>query len=138
MKMINLLNLKMGLQMKKIIFLTLILYSINGFAVNWQKVAQNETGNYFIDFESVKKIEGLIYYSDLVDFIKPYNGNSSAISRYKVDCKEEKQTWLNLATYAEPMGKGKVNSESNPNEEIYPKSNTIYFFFIKKLCNLKN
>ena len=35
--------------------ITLILYSITGFAVNWQKVAENETGNYFVDFESVKK-----------------------------------------------------------------------------------
>ena len=45
--------------MKKIITIILILYSITGFAVNWQKVAENETGNYFVDFESVKKMKGL-------------------------------------------------------------------------------
>ena len=127
----------MGFQMKKIIFTTLILFSINSFAVNWQKVAQNETGNYFVDFDSIEKKEGFIYYSDLVDFVNPHNGNLSAISKYKVDCKEEKQIWLNLATYTQAMGKGKVNSEVTPNEEIYPKSNTIYFFLIKKICNLR-
>ena len=125
----------MGLQMKKIIFITLIFFTINGLAVNWKKVAENETGNYYVDFDSIKKHEGLTYYSDLVDFIEPYDGNFSAVSKYKVDCKKENQTWLNFATYSQPMGKGDVIKESTPNEVIYPQNNTIYFFLIKNICN---
>ena len=123
--------------MKKLLLLTLLLLSINSFAVNWKKVAENKTGNYYVDMDSIEKINGLVHYSDLVDFIEPFKGDSSIISKYKVDCEEEKQTWLNLTTYSQPMGKGKINSESSPNEIIHPKSNTIYFFLIKNVCNYK-
>ena len=123
--------------MKFIFIPILILFSINGFTQNWKKVAENKIGNYYVDIDSIKKINGLVHYSDLVNFIEPFNGDSSVISEYKVDCAEEKQTWLNLTNFSQPMGKGKINSESTPNEIIYPKSNTIYFYLIKNVCNYK-
>ena len=124
--------------MKTIFFLIFLLSSANSFAVNWKKVAENEIANYFVDFDSIKNHDGLVHYSDLVNFVKPFKGDSSAISKYEVDCNEEKQTWLSLTTYSQPMGKGKINSKSTPNEVIYPKSNTIYFFLLKNVCNYKN
>ncbi|MAI30003.1 MAG: hypothetical protein CMP38_07330 [Rickettsiales bacterium] len=123
--------------MKTILFSILILFSINAFAINWKKVAENKVGNYYVDFDSINNHDGLVYYSDLVNFIEPFKGDFSAISKYKVDCVKEKQTWLAVTTYSEPMGKGIINSKSFPNEAIYPKSNTIYFFLIKNLCNYK-
>ena len=124
--------------MKTIFFLIFLLSSANSFAVNWKKVAENEIANYFVDFDSIKNHDGLVHYSDLVNFVKPFKGDFSAISKYEVDCNEEKQTWLSLTTYSQPMGKGKINSKSKPNEVIYPKSNTIYFFLLKNVCNYKN
>ena len=40
-------------------------------SLNWKKVAENDVGNYYIDFDSLKNENGLIYYTDLVDFIEP-------------------------------------------------------------------
>ncbi len=121
--------------MKTTLFFLLILFSINGFAVNWKKVAENAVGNYYVDFDNIENHNGIIYYSDLVNFIEPFEGNSSAISKYKVDCADENQTWLTLTTYSQPMGKGIINSKTSPNETIYPKPKTIYFFLINNLCN---
>ena len=65
-----------------------MLFPIYGFSLNWKKVAENDVGNYYIDFDSIKNENGLMYYTDLVDFIEPFKGDYSAISRYAVDCKE--------------------------------------------------
>ena len=39
-----------------------------------EKVAENDVGNYYIDFDSIKNENGLVYYTDLVDFIEPFKG----------------------------------------------------------------
>ena len=36
-----------------------MLFSIYGFSSNWKKVAENDVGNYYIDFESLKNESGL-------------------------------------------------------------------------------
>ena len=114
-----------------------MLFPIYGFPLNWKKVAENDTGKYYIDFDSIKNQNGKLYYTDLVDFIEPFKGDYSAISRYAVDCKNENQKWLSLTTFSESMGKGDINRQSNPNRVIFPQSNTIYFFIIKNLCNYR-
>ena len=123
--------------MKGIFFTTLLLFSINGFPYNWKKVAENDIGNYYIDFDSIKNKNSRVYYTDLVDFIEPFRGDYSAISRYAIDCKNENQKWLSLTTFSKSMGKGDINKQSNPNQVIFPQSNTIYFFIIKNLCNYR-
>ena len=51
-----------------------MLIPIYGFSLNWKKVAENDVGNYYIDFDSIKNENGLVYYTDLVDFIEPFTG----------------------------------------------------------------
>ena len=114
-----------------------MLFPICGFPLNWKKVAENDIGKYYVDFDSIKNENNRVYYTDLVDFIEPFKGEYSAISRYAVDCKNENQTWLSLATFSESMGKGDINNQFNPNRVIFPQSNTIYFFIIKNLCNYR-
>ena len=36
-----------------------MLFPIYGFSSNWKKVAENDVGNYYIDFESLKNESGL-------------------------------------------------------------------------------
>jgi len=49
--------------MKKLLLLTLLCFSINGFAFNWQKVAENTSGNsFYVDIDNIKKHNGLVYY----------------------------------------------------------------------------
>ena len=111
------------------------LIPIYGFPLDWKKVAENEVGSYYIDFDSIKNQNGLVFYNDLVDFLEPFKGDFSVRSSYAVDCKSENQKWLSFTTFSKSMGKGKINNQSNPNEIIYPQANTIYFFIIKNVCN---
>ena len=36
-----------------------MLFPIYGFSLNWKKVAENDVGNYYIDFDSIKNKNGL-------------------------------------------------------------------------------
>ena len=117
------------------IFTIIILQSSNLFAADWKQVAKNDLGTYYVDFESLKDNNGLIEYSDLINFFESYNDAYSAINKYIVDCKAEKQTWLSSTTHSELMGDGVIISQSKPDQVIYPKSNTIYYFIIKNVCS---
>ncbi|MDA9719396.1 hypothetical protein N9U60_03275 [Betaproteobacteria bacterium] len=123
--------------MRITIIALLTLIPIYGFPLNWKKVAENDMGKYYIDFDSIENKNKLVYYTDLVDFIEPFKGDYSAINRYAVDCKSENQKWLSFTTFSKSMGKGDTNNQSNPNEIIFPQPNTIYFFIIKNVCNYR-
>ena len=125
--------------MKVILFTTLLLFSINGFAFNWKKVTESDAGHFFY-VDNIKKHNGLVYYWMLDDYLEPLDGGSlgnanSAIAKYKVDCVEEKQTWLNGTFYSQSMGKGRIVDEINPNNVTYPKPNTVGYTLMKFVCD---
>ena len=63
-------------------------------------------------------------------------GNAnSAINKYKVNCVEEKTTWLNATFYSQSMGKGRIIFEGSPNEIQYPKPNEVAHIVMKFACN---
>ena len=85
--------------MKTILFSILLLFSINGFAFNWKKVAESKNGNsFYVDVDNIKKNNGLVYYWELGDLLEPITTGSesvnSAINKLKVNCREEKITYL--------------------------------------------
>ena len=53
--------------MKKLLLLTLLCFSINGFAFNWKKVIETSRGDSYIDIDNIKKRNGLVYYWRLDD-----------------------------------------------------------------------
>ena len=127
--------------MKKLLLLTLLCFSINGFAFNWKKVADStDGGSYYVDVDNIKKRNGLVYYWTLGDFFEPLRGGplgdaNSSIDKYKVDCVEEKQTLLNATFYSQPMGEGKIVQDSTHNKIIYPKPNSNGYFAMKFACD---
>ena len=57
--------------MKKVTVMILLTYSICGFAVKWEKIAEDYDGNsIYIDHDSIEKKESRVYYSNLIDFLK--------------------------------------------------------------------
>ena len=121
--------------MKVIFFTTLLLFSLNGFAFNWKKVV--EIGNsFYVDVDTIKKHNGLVYYWQLTDYIEPSPyGDYSSITKYKVDCGEEKQIFLSGTYYSQPMGKGRITSEGTTNSIEHPKPNTIRYALMKFACD---
>ena len=60
--------------MKIILLTTLLLFSVNGFAQNWEFVVQSEDGpSYYVDVDNIKKHNGLVYYWRLVDHLNQQN-----------------------------------------------------------------
>ena len=113
--------------MKVILFTTLLLFSINGFAQNWEFVVKSKDGDtFYIDIDNIKKHKGLVYYWSMVDLLEPSEyGDYSAISKFKVDCGEEKQYRLSNTYYSQPMGKGRITTETTPNNVTYPKPKKV-------------
>ena len=126
--------------MKVIIFTTFLLFSINGFAFNWKKVTTNIDGDtFYVDVDSIKKHNGLVYSWVLSDFLEPIKGDkgnaNSSISKYKIYCGEEKRIWLNVTYYSQSKGRGKNIVETSPNEVQYLKPNTVRFTLMKFACD---
>ena len=123
--------------MKVILFATLLLFSVNGFAQNWGFVVQTKYGDtFYVDVDSIKKHNELVYYWRLIDYIEPTEfGDYSIITKYKVNCVEEKQFRLSSTYYSQPMGKGRITDEFTPNKLFYPKPNTVAYEVMKFVCD---
>jgi len=106
--------------MKITLFSIILLFSINGFAANWKKLSENKSGSsFYVDVENIKKNNGFVYYWILIDYLKSTKiGTYSDISEYKVNCVDEKQTWLSNTFYSQPMAKGKNNHREYSSLEL--------------------
>lgn len=120
--------------MKKLLLLTLLCFSINGFAFNWKKVGENKIGDsYYVDVDSIKKHNGFVYYWELVDFLEPSSkGVFSFIMKWKHDCRENPRDLtkiLDLTVYSQQMGREKIIVERSKIRfnGIYLKPESLYF-----------
>ena len=123
--------------MKIFLYISLLFFSTNGFAVNWEKVFVDKSGDsYYVDTDNIEKCNGLLYYSRLENFLESKNKDYSFIRKFKVNCLEGKRIWLSDTFYNQAMGKGKIKAEINPNEISYPKPNSIGYLVMKFVCDL--
>ena len=102
--------------MKLVLFICLSLASLNLAAESLLKAGVNARGDmFYIDTDSIENENNIVYYQNLIDFAQPVSSKArSHISKYKVDCVENKQTWLDYQYYSGHMGKGKRVTESLP------------------------
>ena len=102
--------------MKIVLFICLSFLSLNLSAENWLKAGVNARGDmFYIDIDNIENENEIVYYWNLIDFTQPTSIHArSHISKYKVDCAENKQTWLDYQYYSQHMGKGKRVTESLP------------------------
>jgi hypothetical protein len=124
--------------MKKLLILLLsLLISFNSYG-DWEfyGVNTNHTTSY-INFEKIKNIDGYIYYWTLGDLLKPdKDGDFSYIGYYQGDCRFNKLMPLSEFYYKQPMGKGKVttNTFQNPKWE-YPPPDSMHANMLEKVCD---
>ena len=132
--------------MKKLLLLALLCFSVNVFAFKWEKIFVDKFGSaQYVDIEDVKKKDGYLQYWVLIDNFKPFtDGTRSSVGKWRVDCVEEKITWLSLISYSQPMGRGAITAISyhssnldglTPNKILYPKSNSTYYSLMKFICD---
>ena len=85
---------------------------------NWTKVEGGSSGTtIFIDFDSIKKVDGLIYFWELIDYLKPNPFGYFSGKAYKeLDCKLMRFKYLSMSHHKAQMGKdvGKIRNPKNP------------------------
>ena len=112
--------------MKKLILISLLTFSVNGFAVKWEKLINGYDGNLiYIDIDNIETNESRIYYSNLIDFLKTKQKSYSVVSKFKVDCGEEQMSWLSTTYFSLPMGKGEITSKSTVKQIRLPQTDGI-------------
>ncbi|MAI29543.1 MAG: hypothetical protein CMP38_04970 [Rickettsiales bacterium] len=117
--------------MKKLLLLTLLCFSINGFAFNWKKIGEDESFSVYIDVDNINERNGLVYYWSLHD---TPSITSSTIFKSKVDCIEERVVVTTLTIYNQPMGKGEISLSLVPDAFHYPQPNTSMYLEMKFAC----
>ena len=122
--------------MKKVTVIILLTYSICGFAIKWEKIAEDYDGNpIYIDLDSIEKKESRVYYSNLIDFLKTKQKSYSVVSKFKVDCGEEQMSWLSTTYFSQHMGKGEITSTSTIKQIRLPQTDTLVNMEFLFVCN---
>ena len=77
----------------------IFLFSFSAYANNWKEFGKDSNGHiHYVGMDNIEESNGFIYYWSLVDFLETTTlGARSNVSKYKVDCADEKQTWLSYA-----------------------------------------
>ena len=93
-----------------------------------------------MDADRLRKHNGLIYFWELEDFLKPTDGGLSAITYKRGNCNIMSFNYLSISVHEQPMGGGKIVTSSNYNDEdwIYAKPHTVGEFFLRNACDFSN
>ena len=135
--------------MSRIIFFVVLISSIffsnfshaKNFRWSEKKVNRDNTGAFYFDRSSVKKIDNYIYYWSLGDFTKPLEGSDikSTISYHKVDCTDIGYQMLIFLAFDDNMGKGNIiyHDAENPDkieDKKYDAKGSIAYLRHESLC----
>ena len=104
----------------------------------WTKMGEveGEGDTYYVDFDRIQKHDGLVYYWELEDLLKPdKHGVLSSKSYYQVDCKLFRVKYLSFSSYKEQMGGGTAKDFTPPDKWIYPSPKSISEIILKEVCS---
>tara|TARA_Y100001936_G_C16090453_1_gene685675 strand:- start:1509 stop:1853 length:345 start_codon:yes stop_codon:yes gene_type:complete len=104
----------------------------------WTKVNKDEDGNTnYIDFESIKKVDGYVYWWILSDIARPtIQGHLSSKTYNQGDCKLFRFKYLSWIFYTEPMGAGDGDSGFPKDTEWnYPPPNSVMENILRIICS---
>ena len=98
--------------------LTLSLLFSAGSWAEWTEVAGADGDKVYVDFDRIRKVNGLVYYWSLTDFLEPSsNGALSFKAYYKVDCETMREMRLSNSAYKLPMAEGDAALTWTPDPE---------------------
>lgn len=97
----------------------------------------NNGDTFFIDFQTLRKVDGYIYFWGLNDYLKPSKHGHFSNKFYKQgDCKLFRYKILSFSFHVKPMGRGtgEVLNPKNP-EWRYPTPNSVSGELLKSTCS---
>ena len=119
------------------LLLSMMIYSSTVFA-EWTKVSENMSGDtFYIDFTTVKYRNGMVYYWELSDYVKPSeNGILSVLQYNQGHCDLVAEKGLSWIFYGGPMGKGPILlRDNNPDKNWkHRPPGTSAYDIVKRVC----
>jgi hypothetical protein len=113
-----------------------VMFSSTSFG-GWTKVVKNVDGDtFYVDFERIRKVDGYVYYWELMDYLKPNSGVMSVKSYKQGDCKLFRLKFRSQRLFVQPMGDG-VGQMVNLTikDWIYPVPDTGNEVILKSVCS---
>ena len=123
--------------MKRFLVLLICLFLSTPCFGKWTKVTEGTLGDVvYLDFETIRKVDGYHYFWTLNDYKKPLLGIVySTKVYYQSDCKLFRYKFLNQINYYGQMGKGEFNSDIVPDKVwSYPPPKSLSMRLLKIVC----
>ena len=107
---------------------------------NWKKLTENDSGDsFYLDFETIRKQDGYVYWWELGDYLKPSNQGYLSVKVYKQgDCKLFRYMSLSYFFHNEPMGGGMGESVTPPEIWDYPPPDSMIENILNLVCAYAN
>ena len=105
--------------MKYILLISTLIFSAGSWA-EWTFVSVGAgTGDKdYVDFDRIRKVNGLVYYWGLKDYLEPGDtGTMSTKTYHKADCETMREMWLSFSSYKLPMTEGAATNTFTPDPE---------------------
>ena len=118
-------------------FLLSLMFSSPSYS-EWTLVGENVLGTIiYVDFETIRIVDGYVYYWKLQDFLKPTKyGRLSTKTYMQGDCKLFRRKSLSYSQHNSPMGGGTGDSGSPENPKWdYPPPNSSIENILKTVCS---
>ena len=109
---------------------------------NWTKFAGSDFDTVYIDFTRIKRVDNLIYYYTLTDYVEPVGWNKTVFSNIgyeKINCNTSMTQIIQIQNFYIAMGKGEMTltdlTEEDRSQWISWKDRGGYMKpLIKRLC----
>ena len=110
--------------MKVHLFIFSVFVFSTALAINWQKVDELDGKSFYVDIGNIKKQDGFIYYSELIDFEEAIYGALSRISTFKANCATMERANISITSYTGQMGKYIIINEAKNDGTRFIKDST--------------
>ena len=113
-----------------------VMFSSKSFA-EWTKVSSSGGGTtFYVDFERIRKHDGLVYWWSLTKYSIPLRGYVSDKTYYQGDCKLYRFKSLSVSSHKEPMGGGIGRIRNKQDKEWrYTPPNSPLEMTLKSVCS---
>ena len=122
--------------MKYILLISTLMFSAGSWA-EWTWVASASGNKVYVDFDRIRKVNGLVYHWRITDSLEPLStGILSTKSYYKADCETMRAMELSLSVYKLPMAEGNAELTHTPDPEWqYAQPDSVLEAVLEAVCN---
>ena len=113
-----------------------VMFSSTSFA-DWKRVSEGASGTtYYVDFESIRKHGGYVYFWSMSDSLNPDKDGDLSYKLYRQgDCNSFRYKILSHIYFKQQMGRGSpsIFNPTNP-EWKYPSPDSVIGVVLKMVC----